>query len=163
VDTFSRTSAVTIPRLHFDPELPSPFVTDDLLMHDFDADAADAFVASAGPDSGSMLLSAEIRHLGGARGRPDRSGGALTHLPGDYAGNFFADAATAELRDVGVKDAGQAAQALQPWSNGRRSLNFVEHANDPASVFDPRTLVRLRAVRDRVDPTRMFLPNHDLD
>jgi hypothetical protein len=163
VDTFSPTPAVDIPRLHFDPELPSPFVTNDLMVHDFDDAAVDAFVASAGPDSDSSLLSAEIRHLGGALSRPDPNGGALNHVPGGYIGNFFADASTPERGDQGAIDAARSVDALKPWANGRRLLNFMEQANDPASAFDPDTLVRLRAIRDHVDPFRMFLPNHDLN
>ena len=162
LDTFSPTPAADIPRLHFDPELPSPFVSTDLLMDDFDEAAADAFAESAGPDSGSVLLSAEIRHLGGALGRPDPDGGALTRIPGGYIGNFFADASTEALREKGVADGARSVAALQPWSNGRRVLNFVEQASDPASVFDRDTLVRLRTIRERVDPSRVFLPNHDL-
>lgn len=163
LDTFSPTPTTDIPRLHFDPELPSPFVSADLLMDDFDDAAADALLASAGPDSGSILLSAEVRHLGGALGRPDPEGGALTRIPGGYMGNFFADASTPERHAQGAADAARSVEALKPWSNGRRFLNFVEQASDPASVFDRDTLNRLRAIRNQVDPSRRFLPNHDLN
>lgn len=162
LDTFTQTPVASIPRLHFDPELPSPFVSADLLMDDFDDAAADAFAAGAGPDSGSVLLSAEIRHLGGALGRPDADGGALNRLPGGYMGNFFADASTPELQARGAADAARSVEGLKPWSNGRRFLNFVEQADDPASAFEPETLIRLRALRDAIDPSRIFLANHDL-
>ena len=62
----------------------------------------------------------------------------------------------------GGLDTARAAGALRPWSSGRHFLNFTDQEVDPASVFDDATLSRLRAVRDRVDPTRMFVTNHDL-
>ena len=40
----------------------------------------DAFVAAAGPGSGSALVSAEIRHLGGALARPQAGQGSLGTL-----------------------------------------------------------------------------------
>ena len=36
------------------------------MLGELDAEAIDRFVAAAGPGSGSPLVSAEIRHLGGA-------------------------------------------------------------------------------------------------
>ncbi len=162
VDTFARIPATAVTRIHLDPEGPTPGVSDHLLLSDFDASTAEALVASTGPDSGTTLLSAEIRHLGGALGRPDPAGGALDQLHGDYAGFFIAIAATPELGAQGLADARRAVAALQPWSSGRRFLNFTEEAVDPASAFDAATLARLRAVRTDLDPAGIFAANHDL-
>jgi len=162
VDTFSSSPAVDLTRLHFDPELPSAGVSSHLLLHDFDDDAAAALVGSAGADNDTSLLSAEIRQLGGALGRPADGGGALSQVPGAYSAFFLASAASAEQRMQGGLDTARAAGALRPWSSGRHFLNFTDQEVDPASVFDDATLSRLRALRDRVDPTRMFVTNHDL-
>ena len=162
VDTFSPTPAGGITRLHFDPELPTPTVSRHLLLDDFDAAATDAFIASAGAESDTSLLSAEIRHLGGALGRPAEGGGALSQVPGAYSVTFLSSGATAELRAQGESDTARAAEALGPWSSGHRFLNFSDSAVDPASAFDAATLGRLRSVRDRVDPSRLFVANHDL-
>jgi FAD/FMN-containing dehydrogenase len=163
VDTFGPTPAIGLSRLHFEPELPTAGVSTHLLLDDFDAAAVDALVAAAGPDSTTSLLSAEIRHLGGALGRRDPAGGALDHIPGAYAGTFLAGAATPELRDRGLAEARRVADVLEPWSSGRRFLNFTEVRVDPDTAFDPATLARLRAVRAQVDPAGVFLPNHALD
>ncbi|HEY3339358.1 MAG TPA: FAD-binding oxidoreductase [Propionicimonas sp.] len=162
MDTFARIPATAVTRIHLDPEGPTPGVSDHLLLDDFDAATAAAFVASTGVDSGTTLLSAEIRHLGGALGRPDPAGGALRQLPGAYAGFFVAIAATPELGAQGLADARRAVAALEPWSSGRRFLNFTEEAVDPASAFDPDTLARLRNVREHLDPAGTFAANHDL-
>jgi FAD/FMN-containing dehydrogenase len=162
VDTFSSTPAVDLTRLHFDPELPSAGVSSHLLLDDFDVEAAAAFVAIAGADADTSLVSAEIRHLGGALGRPAAGGGALSQVRGAYSAFFLAGGASVEQRMQGGSDAARAAGALRPWSSGHHFLNFTDQEVDPASVFDDATLGRLRAVRDRVDPTRMFVTNHDL-
>ncbi len=162
VDTFTATPAVDLTRLHFDPELPSAGVSSHLLLDDFDVDAVGALVAIAGADADTSLVSAEIRQLGGALGRPAAGGGALNQVRGAYSAFFLASGASAEQRMQGGADTARAAGALRPWSSGRHFLNFTDQEVDPASVFDDATLSRLRAVRDRVDPTRMFVTNHDL-
>lgn len=162
LDTFARIPTTAVTRIHLDPEGPTPGVSDHLLLDDFDASTAAALIASAGPDSGTTLLSAEIRHLGGALGRPDPAGGALNQLPGNYAGFFVAIAATPELGVQGLADGRRAVAALESWSSGRRFLNFTEEAVDPASAFDPAALARLRAVRANLDPVGVFAANHDL-
>jgi hypothetical protein len=162
VDTFTSTPAGNLTRLHFDPELPSPGVSSHLLLDDFDAHAADVFVANAGAESDTSVLSAEIRHLGGALGRPATGGGSLNQVRGGYAGFFLAGGATAKQRTQGDLDTARAAGELRRWSSGHRLLNFTEQQVDAASAFDAATLARLRAVRDRLDPTRLFVANHDL-
>ena len=61
MDTFGRIPVTALTRVHLDPEGPTPAVSDHLLLDDFDAAAAAALVAHAGPESGTTLLSAEIR------------------------------------------------------------------------------------------------------
>lgn len=162
LDTFARIPAPALTRIHLDPEGPTPSVSDHVMLDGFDAEAADALVGSAGSDSGSSLLSAEIRHLGGALGRPDAAGGALNRLPGEYAGFFVAVAPTRELAVQGRADAARAAASLQPWSSGHRFLNFAEEAGDPRAAFDAGTLDRLRAVRAQFDPSGRMVANHAL-
>ncbi len=162
LDTFTRIPVTAVTRIHLDPEGPTPGVSDHLLLDDFDTATAEALLDAAGPDSGTTLLSAEIRHLGGALGRPDPAGGALSQLPGTYAGFFVAIAATPELGIQGLADARRAVAALEPWSSGRRFLNFAEEAVDPASAFDADTLARLRKVRAQLDPGGTFAANHDI-
>ncbi len=162
VDTFTRMPSRDLPGMHFDPQLPTSTVSEHLLMDDFDTRAADTLVEIAGLTSQTSLLSAEIRHLGGAAGRPDPYGGALDHVPGSYAGYFLAGASTPEVAARGRADAAKAVDALNAWSNGRRFLNFTDKAVDPASAFSPQTLARLRQLRSQVDPDGLIVGNHEL-
>ena len=85
IDTFDMVPPAALSRLHNDPEEPMPALTEHRLLAELPPEAVDAFLAVAGPDSGSTLMIAEIRHLGGAlhRGppRPRRTGQARRRIP----------------------------------------------------------------------------------
>jgi FAD/FMN-containing dehydrogenase len=49
---------------------------------------------------------------------------------------------------------------MQPWSNGRRYLNFAENRLDAATGFAPAAWDRLGRVRAAADPTGVFVANH---
>lgn len=51
--------------------------------------------------------------------------------------------------------------ALAPYEAGRY-FNFAEEKTDVASVYSPRTLERLRAVKRTVDPFDLFHANHQI-
>ncbi len=54
-----------------DPDQPVPGRGHHRPLRELPDEAIEAFVALVGPDTGSPLLAVEIRHLGGALGRPD--------------------------------------------------------------------------------------------
>ncbi len=66
-------------RLHQDPEPPMPGVGGHVMLDEITPEAISEFVRLTGPRSGSPLLSSEIRHLGGAAGRPSPGRGAPSH------------------------------------------------------------------------------------
>ena len=85
MDTFDQMPAAGLCRIHMDPENPVPGLGERItVIRELPDEAIDAFAALAGPDSGSPLLLSELRQLGGALGRPDRDGGALSHLDADF-------------------------------------------------------------------------------
>jgi hypothetical protein len=102
----------------------------------------DAFVAAAGPGSGSALVSAEIRHLGGALARPQAGQGSLGTLD-------------CQFMTFGVG-------ALAPYDTGRQYLNFTEASTDPARFYRPDVFHRLRAVKAAYDPDNLFRANHSI-
>ena len=102
----------------------------------------DAFVAAAGPGSGSALVSAEIRHLGGALARPQAGQGSLGTLD-------------CQFMTFGVG-------ALAPYDTGRQYLNFTEASTDPARFYRPDVFHRLRAVKAAYDPDNLFRANHPI-
>lgn len=160
IDTFARVPAAAMTRVHLDPEGPTPGISDHTLLDAFPAAAVDAYLAASGPDSGSTLLSAEIRHLGGALGRPHSEGGALASVDGDYSAFFVGIAPTPQIAAQAVADAARAVDALRPWSRGRAFLNLTETVIGADAGFTTEAWERLREVRASVDPEGAFVAAH---
>jgi FAD binding domain-containing protein len=161
IDTIAPTGPAGLLSLHMDPPGPVPGAGDGALFDVLPGEAIDALVAAAGPDSGSPLLSVELRHLGGALGRAQDDHGALASIDADFA-----------LYAVGMApDAGAAAAvnahidvvkgALSEWNVGRRFLNFSERAGGH-DAWAPEALRRLRAVKTLVDPDDVIRSNHPI-
>jgi len=131
-----------IAELHMDPREPMPYVGEGQLLGRLDEAGIAAFVAAAGPGSGSALVSAEIRHLGGALARPQARQGSLGTLD-------------CQFMTFGVG-------ALAPYDTGRQYLNFTEASTDPARFYRPDVFHRLRAVKAAYDPDDLFRANHPI-
>lgn len=147
-------------RVHGDPEHPVPAVSDHALLSELPAEAIERFVATVGPGSGSTLMAAELRQLGGALGRPAPGHGALPMIDGAF-GLFAVGMALDE--QMGAAMFGQARRltdAMAPWSEGRSYLNFAETPTDSRTAYGESAYERLRAVRRRVDPAGLMHANH---
>ena len=160
IDLFTRMPAPALVRLHGDPEGPTPAASDSSLLGSLPSAAVEAFVAAAGPGSGSTLLAAELRQLGGALGRRAPGGGVLDSLEGEVALFAVGLAADEASEAKTVADAGTVVRALEPWSTGRQYLNFAETPVDPSTGYTPDAYARLQAVRAAVDPSGLLLANH---
>src|SRR3954470_16766116 len=126
IDTFGLIPTSALIHLHMDPPGPVPGKGEHhVAMASLPAEAIDAFVEANGADSGSEILTAEIRHIGGAVARPDASGGAA-HIDAEYISFAASIAATPELAAKADRDLGQLDAALEPFSSARRYLNFTE-------------------------------------
>lgn len=158
MDTFGRVPAPALTRIHMDPEGPTPSVSGSVVLGELPVAAVEALLAAAGPDSGSSVLAAEIRHLGGAVGRS--ADAALACLPGSYLGFFLGIAPTPEIAAAGLADAAKGVTALTPWASNERYLNFDDNRVDVASGYRPDSWQRLTLVRERVDPQRRLVANH---
>jgi hypothetical protein len=160
IDTFATQAPDGIAELHMDPRDPVPYDSAHAMLGELDEAAIDAFVDAAGPDSGSTLISVEIRHAGGALSRAEEGAGAVATLPGSYA--FFAvgvaDPMLAEKTDA---DLVRVAAAMGPYEAGHY-LNFVEEKADAAGFFPPTVAMRLEAARDAYDPDRLMHANHEI-
>ncbi len=161
IDTFATVPAPALVRLHGDPEEPVPWTSATTMLAELPEDAIAAFVGAAGADSGSALLVAELRHLGGALGRPAPDAGAVAGLDGAYLVFTGGMAPTPEAAAVARAHADALVAALAPWAGGRAYLNFAERPTDVRTGFDEATYARLRAVRERLDPDGLLRANHE--
>jgi FAD/FMN-containing dehydrogenase len=163
LDTFAAMPAAALQRLHGDPEAPTAFVSEHRMLSALPRDGVEAFVETAGPGSGSSLLVAELRQLGGALGRRPEHHGALPRLDGAflmYAGGLALDD---EMALTNLVHARRLAMALEPWENGRRYRNFEEHPADAGAFHDDDTHARLREVKTQMDPRSLIHANHPIE
>jgi FAD/FMN-containing dehydrogenase len=160
VDSFTRVPPAALVRLHMDPEGPTPAASDSAILGSLPQDAIDAFLTAAGPGSGSALLSAELRQLGGAIGRPAVGSGALPSIEGAFLLFGVGIAAGPELAAASAASAERLVGSLASWQNGRQYLNFTERSIDSAAGYGAGEWERLRAIRQTYDPSGLFRANH---
>jgi Berberine and berberine like len=163
IDTFGLIPTSALIHLHMDPPGPVPGKGEHhVAMATLPADAIDAFVAINGADSGSDILTAEIRHLGGAIARPDASHGAAC-IDAEYVSFAASMAASPDMAEKAEHDLARMDEALAPYQSARKYLNFTEVASKPGEFFEKSTLDRLRAVKAQVDPEGIFRSNQPID
>jgi FAD/FMN-containing dehydrogenase len=162
LDTIAMVAPAALAGLHMDPPEPLPYLGDSQLLAGLDEAGIDAFVAAVGPESGSALTSAEIRHLGGAFARPRAGQGALGTVDAEFMTFGVGVLAAPELGPVHQQALGLLAAALAPYDAGRRYLNFTEVSTDAGQFFRPDVHHRLRAVKAAYDPEGLFRANHPI-
>ena len=161
MDTFGRMPAAGLLAVHMDPPGPVPAVSGHTLLGALDDAAVEALLAKVGPGTTSALLFTELRHIGGAVGRPVPDA-ALSHLAGAYTLFCGAVAATPEAAAAGRADADAVVEAMAPWAEAMRVLTLAEAVLDTATGVDADAWARLLEVRADVDPAGVFLANHEI-
>jgi FAD/FMN-containing dehydrogenase len=159
-DTFARVPAAGLVRLHLDPEGPTPAVSVCAILGDLPDAAVETFLALTGPASGSTLLAAELRQLGGALARPAEGAGALPMIDGAFVMFGVAIAATPELAERGQADGTALADAMTCYASDGAYLNFAESRVDVRRSFSPQDWTRLKGIRSAVDPGGLLRANH---
>jgi hypothetical protein len=162
LDTFALVPPAEIAELHMDPPHPVAGVTAHTLLDELGAEGIDALVETIGPESGSRLLSVELRQLGGALGRTSSEHGALDMLRAEYAMFGVGIAPEPAIAAANEAQLERVLESLAPWQAGLYS-NFTEHRTGAASFFGSETRARLRAVKERFDPEQLFQANYVVD
>ncbi len=159
MDTFAVQPPAGIAGLHMDPPDPVPYANYGMLLGELTEGGIEAFLGAVGPDSGSGLLSIEIRHDGGAMGRTGEGHGAMNSLPGEFL--MFGVGMVPEPAAMAPTKAwlAQMEAAMKPWDAGRY-LNFSDESEDIAVAYPPETVERLRAAKAKYDPENLFHANH---
>jgi len=159
-DTFALQQPAGLSQLHMDPPEPVPYVSDATLLGELPPAAIEGLLASAGPGSGSPLISVELRHLGGALARCEPAHGAISRLPGSFA-LFGVGIAAGPATAANVAQLDRIREALALYESGSY-LNFDEEEGDAARFFTPETYGRLREVKALYDPEDVFRSNHPI-
>jgi hypothetical protein len=160
MDTFAQMPGPGLCRVHMDPEQPVPGLGNGHMIRELPDEAIDAWVGAVGPDSGSPLLLSELRHLGGALGRPAENGGALSHLDAGFVGYSVGMPMTPELGDAISRQLGKVEEAMSPWAADNLYFNFIERPDAVDAILPPDVCERLAEVKRRWDPEERIVANH---
>jgi FAD binding domain len=159
-DTFDQISAAGLCRIHMDPEQPVPGRGHHRPIRELPDAAIEAFVDLVGPDSNSPLVMAEIRHLGGALGRPDPDGGALSHLDAAYVMLGIGVPVTHEL-GLAIEDSlERLGEAMDPWAAEGGYFNFAERPCNANAILPAEVCARLAEVKSHWDPAGTIVAGH---
>lgn len=152
IDTFDVTPAASLARLHLEPEEPLAAYASSTLLSGLPPDAVEALVTAAGPDSGSQLLFAEIRQLGGAMSRPSPRGGALDRIDGAFLVLTVGSGERLGRWTAQRADADRVLDAVQPWGTGALYLSMLDDQADERRAVPRANWDRLSQVRSAADP-----------
>jgi hypothetical protein len=162
MDTWTQMPVEGLCRIHMDPENPVPGLGEGMTIRELPDEAIDAFVGLAGPGSGSPLLLSELRSLGGALGRPDPNGGALTHLETEFVMYSVGMPMTPELGEAIPQHLQKIEQTMQPWAGEGSYYNFTERPCDADAILPADVCARLAEVKRQWDPDGMIVANHSV-
>jgi FAD/FMN-containing dehydrogenase len=153
LDTWHVASPSGLLMTHLDPPDPIPYAGEHALLDRLGATGVARFLEAAGPGSGTTIVSAELRQLGGAFATPTRAGGAFdrTDAAFAYVGLGITDGSAATAEDLT-----RIAAATAPWRTGFTAPTFVEGRTQPQRTFDDATAARVADVRRSVDPDGLF-------
>ena len=157
MDTVATTPIEELSRLHMDPEGPAPGTGDGGMLEDVDGHLIDLFVEHV---VGTPILSAEIRHLGGAVARRSPQHGAVDAFEAPYLMSAVGIAPTAEAREVVDGAVSRLRHMLAPWEGEHTYMNVAETRRKASSLFSSASYHRLRRIKAIVDPTDMIRSNH---
>lgn len=145
-------------RLHGDPEEPSPAIGSCTLVDGFDDEAVSAFVEASGGESGSSLLDAELRQLGGVLRDPDPDGGVADGIQAEFVAFAVGMATDPDSRAKTHEDLTRVMGSMKPWENGRSFLNFSDPDVTCEECFGEASSEALKAIQGEYDPEGLFVP-----
>jgi FAD binding domain len=160
LDSFDQIPAARLSEIHMDPPEPVPGMGDGMAIGELPDEAIDAFAGVAGPDSGTPLILSELRHLGGALGRPAEDGGALSKLDAGFVMYSVGMAATPEMADSVGSHLDRIETAMLPWAADGAYFNFSDRPCDVDAILPPDVCARLTEVKRSWDPDDRILANH---
>jgi len=159
MSTLGQIPAAGLSRIHMDPEQPVPGLGHHKVIRELPDEAIETFSRLADPE-GSLLLLAELRQLGGALGRADENGGALTHLDAAFVMLSIGLPMTPELGQAIEGHLDRLDQEMAPWAADGGYFNFAERPCDADAILPADVCARLAEVKRRWDPDGTIVANH---
>ena len=145
-------------REYTDPEIDPaepPHAYEHVLLDQLPREAVQLAAEFAQPETGCGAMMVEIRHMGGALGRPAAGGGASDRIDGEYL--FFV---------VGFPDQaanmGHAVDVLSDFGRGRTYFNFMPRRTGRETAYDREAVSRLADLYEAVDPKGLIDHPHPI-
>ncbi len=160
LDTFGQIPTPGICKIHMDPEQPVPGFGHHRTLRELSDEAIDTWVATVGPGSGTPLLLSELRQLGGALGRPDQNGGALTHLDAGWVMYGIGMVMSREMGEAVSAGLDRMTEAMEPWAADGGYFNFSDRPCDTDAILPADVCARLAEVKRQWDPEGRIFGNH---
>jgi FAD/FMN-containing dehydrogenase len=143
-----------IDAVHQDPTDPQAVHEGGAALAALPAEAVDALLAVAGPDSDLPLTMVELRWMGGALARPAPVRNVVAGRAA--ACSLYVTGPALDPAVGAVPDAvGRVLDAVAPWSLGGALPNFAG-PEPPGALWSSRDRARLRLLQRAVDPDGMF-------
>jgi len=162
MDTFAQIPAEALSKIHMDPEQPVPGLGHHALIEQLPDEAIDAFVGAVGPEAGSPLLLAELRHIGGALGRAGENAGALAKLDADFLMFGVGLPMTPQLGEAIDAHLDHLGDVMAPWTAEGGYFNFAERPCGIDAILPAEAHARLLEIKQRWDPDGMISANHEV-
>jgi FAD/FMN-containing dehydrogenase len=159
MSTLGQIPAEGLCRIHMDPEQPVPGLGHHRAIRELPDAAVDAFAELGDPETSPLLLT-ELRQLGGALGRPDPDGGALSHLDAAFVMLGIGLPMTPELGQAIEGQLDRFDEAMAPWVADGGYFNFAERPCDADAILPAETCARLAEIKRRWDPDGTIVANH---
>ena len=161
MDSFGPMPAAGLCRIHMDPEQPVPGLSAQAPIAELTDEAIEAFVANGpGPETGSTLLLAELRQLGGALARRTEGAGALDKLDFPFVMEAVGALMAPDAGETVPRDLKRLEDALAPFRAPGGYFNFIDSPCDVDSILPADTCARLGEVKRRWDPDGTIVANH---
>jgi FAD/FMN-containing dehydrogenase len=161
IDTVADLPFAAADAIHMDPTDPLPAHERGTLLRELPAAAVDELLAAAGPEVELPLAIVELRHLGGALGRPAPVPNAVTGREAAFSCLVIGPMA-APVAGIVPGVVASVVDRLAPWSTGGSLLNFVggRGAQQVAGLWGADDRARLLAVKRRLDPAGVLRHGH---
>nr|HNH85731.1 hypothetical protein [Solirubrobacterales bacterium] len=145
-------------REYTDPEIDPaepPHAFEHVLLDRLPPEAVQLTAEFAQPVTGCGAMMVEIRHMGGALGRPAPGGGASDRIDGEYL--FFV---------VGFPDVAEtmnhAVDVLSDFGRGRTYFNFMPRRTGRETAYGQEAIARLADLYEAVDPEGLIDHPHPI-
>ncbi|MFH8973775.1 bagremycin/ferroverdin biosynthesis FAD-dependent oxygenase BagK/FevA1 [Streptomyces sp. NPDC017890] len=155
-DTLGEMPYTRFADIHQDPAFPIPYGQRSAMLRELGPDAVDDLLRLAGPGSGCTDVMVELRHMGGALGRPVAEPGAADHRDALYC-----------LTTLGLPGGRpeHVVDGMAHRATGRNHLNFVAGPGTARLAdrgYAPADYARLGEIKARYDPENLFRFNHTI-